>query len=389
MYINPYRPGAGIAPKYLAGREMTIQFAKSMLDNLSAGYTARSVIYYGLRGVGKTVLLNKIEDMANEQNIPTEYLEVVEHKRNFQATIALHIYKLIHKLSMSKKIESYARRALGILKAFSVKYSTENQELAIEFDPIKGIADTGDLSNDITELFLSLGKIAFKEERGVIFLIDEIQYLKESEFEALITALHRANQKDYPLAIFAAGLPKIAKIAGNIKSYAERLFNFIEIGSLTKDEAKLALTKPADKFAVTYENAAIEKIISVTQGYPYFIQEYGKWIWKRKGTNTKIKLSLVESAYSDFENSLDKSFFKVRHDRATPREIDFMKAMVLCDELPCNTKEIAEVMNESQQAISPLRAQLIHKGFIYATTRGKVDFTVPQFDNYLRRIYEI
>lgn len=385
MLPNPYRPGAGMSPAYLAGRDNTINEAQNILQAINYGYSARSVVYYGLRGVGKTVLLNYIENLADEMDLPSEYMEIAERDRSFQYQMALHIYKLINRLSLLKNIESHIKKALSILKAFTIKYGCD--DISIEVNPANGISDTGNLANDMTELFLALGVIAQKQNKGVVLFIDEIQYIKDSEFEALMEAIHRTNQKNYPIVIFSAGLPKIAKIAGDVKSYAERLFDFIEIDSLNNEEAKLALIEPAKRFQINYTDEAINKIIEITQGYPYFLQEYGKWVWECKKEESIIDIKIVNKAYDKFEQSLDKAFFKVRHDRATAREIEFMTAMVACEKLPCSTKEIANIMGESIQAISPLRAQLIHKGFIYAAKRGEVDFTVPQFDKYLKRVY--
>lgn len=385
MLPNPYRPGAGMSPAYLAGRDNTINEAQNILQAINYGYSARSVVYYGLRGVGKTVLLNYIENLADEMDLPSEYMEIAERDRSFQYQMALHIYKLINRLSLLKNIESHIKKALSILKAFTIKYGCD--DISIEVNPANGISDTGNLANDMTELFLALGVIAQKQNKGVVLFIDEIQYIKDDEFEALMEAIHRTNQKNYPIVIFSAGLPKIAKIAGDVKSYAERLFDFIEIDSLNNEEAKLALIEPAKRFQIKYTDEAVNKIIEITQGYPYFLQEYGKWVWECKKEESIIDIKIVNKAYDKFEQSLDKAFFKVRHDRATAREIEFMTAMVACEKLPCSTKEIANIMGESIQAISPLRAQLIHKGFIYTAKRGEVDFTVPQFDKYLKRVY--
>ena len=372
MLPNPYRPVAGMSPAYLAGRDNTINEAQNILQAINYGYSARSVVYYGLRGVGKTVLLNYIENLADEMDLPSEYMEIAERDRSFQYQMALHIYKLINRLSLLKNIESHIKKALSILKAFTIKYGCD--DISIEVNPANGISDTGNLANDMTELFLALGVIAQKQNKGVVLFIDEIQYIKDDEFEALMEAIHRTNQKNYPIVIFSAGLPKIAKIAGDVKSYAERLFDFIEIDSLNNEEAKLALIEPAKRFQIKYTDEAVNKIIEITQGYPYFLQEYGKWVWECKKEESIIDIKIVNKAYDKFEQSLDKAFFKVRHDRATAREIEFMTAMVACEKLPCSTKEIANIMGESIQAISPLRAQLIHKGFIYAAKRGEVDF---------------
>lgn len=392
MLPNPYRPGDGMTPAYLAGREETINEAQSILKSVSVGFAVRSVIYYGLRGDGKTVLLNHIENMANEMDLPSEYMEISERGYSFGQHLILHVSKLINKLSIKENITSHARKALSIQKAFSLKYSYGDDisiEIGTNINPATGISDTGDLANDMTELFLALGNIAQKEEKGAVIFIDEIQYMKSNEFEALMAALHRINQKGYPLVIFAAGLPKIAKIAGDVKSYAERLFSFIEIDSLLPKEAIAALIEPAKRLDISYADDALQEVIAITEGYPYFLQEYGKWIWESNNDAKIITKAVVKNAYEKFEQSLDASFFKVRHDRATPREIEFMTAMVKCDNLPCTTKEIAAIMQETTQSISPLRAQLIHKGFIYAAERGTVDFTVPQFDKYLKRVHAI
>lgn len=386
---NPYRPGAGTAPAYLAGREQVLHDAQAVLENIRVGFPVRSVIYYGLRGVGKTVLLNNIGDMAEDMDIPAEYMEIAERAHSFQDAIVLHVYKLMSKLSPVDRLEGYAKKAMGILKAFSVKYTDASAGIEIAFDPVHGVADTGNLSNDMTELFLALGRLAQKKEQGAALFIDEIQYIGDDDFEALIEALHRVNQKGYPLVIFAAGLPKIVRMAGEIKSYAERLFQFLPISSLSKEDAKLALCKPAAKLHVTYEEAAVTKVLAITEGYPYFIQEYGKWIWENRKRADVITTEIVDRAYDDFERTMDEAFFKVRHDRATPRELEFMTAMVRCGELPCNMKDVAEQLGESAQKVSPLRAQLIHKGFIYAPQRGTVAFTVPQFDKFLKRMYRI
>ena len=386
--VNPYRPGAGMTPAFLAGREQTLQASKRLLETVQVGFPARSVIFYGLRGVGKTVLLNHIESMADEMGLPSEYMEIAEREYSFQQHLSLYVYKLINKLSLRENVQNHVKKALSILKAFSVKYSDGTGSLEINVEPAQGISDTGDLSNDMTELLLSLGTVAQKEEKGVVLFLDEVQYMKEAELEAFMTALHRLNQKGLPVVVFAAGLPKIAKITGDVKSYAERLFDFVEIGSLSETDAAMALTEPARRLHVSYDSQAVAYMISITEGYPYFLQEYGKWSWETAADGASIiTLATVKEAYEAFEKSLDASFFKVRHDRATSRELAFMLAMVQCQELPCSTKEIASIMNETAQGISPLRAQLIHKGFIYAAKRGTVDFTVLQFDRYLRRMH--
>ncbi|MEN6412913.1 MAG: AAA family ATPase [Veillonellales bacterium] len=390
MIINPYTPGAGLVPNYLAGRDDTIAEATEVIAYVAHGYPARSIVYYGLRGVGKTVLLNKIEDIADDNDVLYEHIEVSEHS-SFKIAISLHIQKLIKQMSVKEQAKGYVQKAMGILKAFKITYSPEGEvSIGLNEDVAAavGISDTGNFVNDLTELFVSMGTLAKNSDSSVCLFIDEMQFLKDDEFEALITALHRVNQKGLPVTLFAAGLPKIAKIAGDIKSYAERLFSFVSIDSLTQAAAKLALVEPAKKVGVTFTEKAIDEILRITEGYPYFLQEYGKQVWNFIN-DKEIDITAVKAAYPIFEKSLDDSFFKVRYDRATPREKEFMLAMVECGDLPCTIAEIADKMHAKVQKISPLRAQLIYKGFIYATSYGEVDFTVPQFNRYLKRIHAI
>jgi AAA ATPase domain len=390
---NPYTPGAGLVPSYLAGREDTIRAAEEVISNVAHGFPTRSIIYYGLRGVGKTVLLNKIEEIVEvveERNVLYEHIEVSE-RSSFKMAISFHVQKLIKQMSTKEKAKYYLNKAMSVLKAFQITYSPDGEVsfgLKEDVDAAVGVSDTGNFQNDLTELFVSMGMLAQKNDNAVCLFIDEIQYLKDDEFEAMIAAIHRVNQKGLPVTLFAAGLPKIVKIAGDIKSYAERLFSFISIDSLEASAAKLALTEPAKKLGVTYTDEAIGEILRITEGYPYFLQEYGKQVWAFiKDKN--IDITSVREAYPIFEKSLDDSFFKVRYDRATPKEKEFMLAMVACGELPCTIAQIASKMNTSVQSISPVRGQLIYKGFIYSARYGEVDFTVPQFKQYLKRTHNI
>ncbi len=386
MLPNPYTPGAGLVPSYLAGRKDTITEATNHIVGIAHGYPTRSVVYYGLRGVGKTVLLNKIEEIAEENDVLYEHMEVSE-RSSFKAAIAFHVQKLIQQTSTKEQAKTFLHKTFSVLKAFQITYSPEGEisfGLKDEIEAAVGVSDTGNFQNDLTELFVAMGSLAQKNKRAVCLFIDEIQYLKDDEFEALIAAIHRCNQKGLPVALFGAGLPKVTKIAGDIKSYAERLFHFVSIDSLQEEAARLALTEPARKLGVSYSDDAVKKIIKFTSGYPYFIQEYGKQVWAFI-EDKEIGLDAVEAAYALFEKSIDESFFKVRYDRATPKEKTFMLAMAECDELPCTMNQIAVKMNSNVQSLSPVRGQLIYKGFIFSARYGEVDFTVPQFKQYLKR----
>lgn len=390
LRINPYTPGAGMVPRYLAGREALLEEAQDTLAYIANGYATRSIVYYGLRGVGKTVLLTEIENIALENNIYYEHIEAMENG-SFMSSISLYVSKILRKMSVKEKAKQYIDLAKSVAMSFQFFYNKEGEtSIGINPEMLKaaGIADTGDLQNDLTELLVHLGKVGQKINTGAVIFIDEVQYLKDAEFEALMAAIHRCNQLGLPLALIAAGLPKIAKIAGDIKSYAERLFKFIPVDKLQEDDAKLALTRPASRLGVQYTDEALAEILQQTDCYPYFLQEYGQQAWKYVDKATKtISYEAACAAHNDFIIALDEGFFKVRHDRASEKELEFMRAMVQCAELPCQTKQVAQIMHSSYNRIAPIRAQLIHKGFIYATSRGEISFTVPQFDKYLKRIY--
>ena len=392
LIINPYVPEVTNMPKYLAGREEIIANAKDTLVYIANGYPARSVIYYGLRGAGKTVLLTEIENAADKHGVNFEHIEAMENG-SFMTTVSLYVNKLLRKMSITEKAKQYAEAAKSVLAAFQLYYSPDGDvSIGIDSDSLKGVgvADTGNKQNDLTEILVHLGKVGREIEKGAVLFIDEVQYLKDDEFEALIAAIHRCNQLGLPIAVFAAGLPKIAKIAGDIKSYSERLFRFVPIDKLEPHDAELAITQPAARFGVCFDEEALAGILAETECYPYFLQEYGQQLWKYINAETKVvTIKEVREAKADFIRSLDESFFKVRHDRASEKELEFMKAMVKCGNLPCATKQVAAIMKSSYNRIAPIRTQLIHKGFIFATSRGEISFTVPQFDKYLKRLYDI
>ncbi len=382
---NPYTPGAGFMPAYLAGREKLLDDAENYLSSILLGYPQQSIIYSGLRGVGKTVLLNAIESEAEEKDILFEHIEINEN-RNFIQQIANTSKKFIHKMSRKEAAKEAVRKAAGLLRAFTVTYNPTDSTFTAGMDgDIPEDVSTGVLSDDLTDLFVSMGRTALKSEDAIVFFIDEIQYMKIEEAEALISAIHRCNQLRLPIMIFGAGLPKILKMLGEVKSYSERLFRFEEVGSLVKEDAKAAIVKPAEELNVSYKEEAVQEIINVTEGYPFFIQEYCKAIWEQ-AEESIITIEDVYHARAEFEKRLDQSFFKVRFERSTKKEKQFMFAMVKCGELPCTISNVASIMGKSVKSISTYRAQLIDKGLIYATAHAEIDFTVPQFDKYLIRI---
>ena len=384
-YANPYTPGAGFMPGYLAGREELLADAEKYLNTLILGYPQQSVIYYGLRGVGKTVLLNAIEEKTDNMPVLMEHIEIAE-KKNFTKQIANSSKKFIHKMSFKETAKDIVNKAQGLLKAFSLTYNPGDQSFSVGMNDSEYIT-TGDLSDDLTELFVSMGKVADKTGYAICYFIDEIQYMKDEEAEALVNAIHRCNQLRLPIMIFGAGLPKIIRMLGKIKSYSERLFRFEEVGALSEQDAKDAIVKPAEQLAVHYDKAALERIIQETKGYPYFIQELCSAVWNEFNLDSGvIKKENVENAIPQFYENLDRGFYKMRYDRCTHVEKVFIFAMVKCGDLPCTISNVARIMKKEVKSISPYRAQLINKGVIYATGHAEIDFTVPGFDEYLKRI---
>ena len=383
-YASPYTPGAGAMPRYLAGRESMLEEADKILEAVAMGYPQKPVIYYGLRGVGKTVLLNAIEEKAEELDILYAHIEIAE-KRSFIVQIANASKKIIHSMSVIESVKDLGHKALGILQAFQVTYNPEEQTFTAGIAEPSMYVSSGVLSDDLTEMFVAMGRMAAKAKRAICFFVDEIQYMKPNEMEALINALHRVNQLRLPITIYGAGLPKILKILGEVKSYSERLFQYIEVAELSDHAATDAIVKPATELGVQYEEEAVEEIKEWSKGYPFFIQELCNTIWEETGSEI-IKKSDVERVIPVFLDKLDKGFFKIRYDRCTKKEHDFLFAMVRCGSLPCTISNVAKILGKRVSSISPTRAQLISKGIIYSTGHGEIDFTVPQFDRYLKRI---
>lgn len=379
---NPYRPGAGTKPTFLAGRDEVINKADILLKRVKVGNPQRSLMLYGLRGVGKTVLLNKINEIAEDEKFIVEQIEMSEND-DFRKVIANFIRKILLKISKLENAKAKLIKALGVFKAFSVSIP-DGPEFKIDVDAIVGEADSGNFETDLTDLFLNIGQAAKEEGKFVCILIDETQYLKEKDMAALIAACHKISQKSLPLVVICAGLPSIAALSGDAKSYAERLFEFIPIKYLEAPQDSLAITEPAKKLNVAYNDNAVTEAISITKGYPYFIQELGKHSWDLAVGST-ITLDDVKNARVLTLKELDNSFFKVRLDRAAGREKKMMYAMATLGQGPYLMADVAKKVGVKVSSLSPTRATLISKGFIYTTEFGYIDFTVPLFDDFLRR----
>lgn len=377
--INPYTPGAGVMPGYLAGRDDIIQDGKDSIYSLMNGYPRQPIIYYGLRGVGKTVLLTALKEYAIKEGVLAFHFEIQE-KVSLINDIILSANQTLAKISKVEKIKNIFEVAKNSLQSFTLTYTTGENSISVEMN--KKLSEMM-LQSNLVELLLNLGRLAKESKNTIIYFIDEIQYAKQNELEALITAQHRINQERLPITIIAAGLPKILVNMTESKTYAERMFAFVEISSLEYKDAKNAIVNPGKPFDITYTEEALKEIYQITEGYPYFIQQFCYLISKKY---KDIDLNIVNEMKSIFFKELDKSFFKVRFDKCTPREKEFMFAMANCGELPCTVANVAHILNKDLKSISPIRARLINKGLIYATRYGEIDFTVPKFDEFLKRM---
>lgn len=384
MQINPYTPGAGFMPAYLAGREKLLENAELYLNSIKGRYPQQSVVYYGLRGVGKTVLLNAVEEIADNLDILYSHIEANETER-FTSKLLTSVNKFIRKISVKDAAKDLARKCIALVRSFAVTYKVEEGEFGVSMGPEESVS-AGVYADDLTDIFVQLGKAALRSGDTVCFFVDEAQYLSEEEVGGLIIALHRCNQLRLPVMLFAAGLPKIKKTVGEACSYSERLFRFEYVGALTDEEAASAICEPARDLGVSYTDGAVRKIIAVTCGYPYFIQEFCNVLWRLSADTKTIAEDAASQAEPVFYEVLDSGFFSVRYERCTHREKGFMAAMVRCGTLPCGISQVAKVMKKQASAVSPVRAQLISKGMIYSTGYAEIDFTVPQFDSFLRRV---
>lgn len=381
--VNPYRPGAGLMPTYLAGRQSDIAEMENLFEALCLNIPTQSVIFSGLRGVGKTVLINKLQEIAEEKGIFCKHIEV-EERNDFISQIASCSQAFLRKISTVEKFKSLIQKPLDAVKALVVSFDPDNKVFSLSLQE-KELYTSTNLVQSLTDVFTTLGETAAKTNSPICFFIDEIQYMKKEELSALIAALHRANQLGYPVMLVGAGLPKIYSMLSEAKSYSERLFNYKEIGSLDMDQCRDAICKPAKKLDVSYDEAAVEKIIDITKGYPFFVQQLCQIVFQNKKGNM-IDISDVKDSISEFFDILDSGFFKVRYERCTESDKKFIFAMVACNKLPCTISNVAMIMNRQVKSISTARAQLINKGIIYAVKYKELDFTVPEFSGFIKRL---
>jgi AAA ATPase domain len=379
---NPFAPGAGSPPPELAGRGELLERARISLLRLKAGRHAKSLMLLGLRGVGKTVLLNQIKQIGEKEGFLTAFVEATESKRLTRLLIP-EMRRLLFSMSAGEKV----KRALGVLRSFisAAKIKVDDVEFGIDIDPVKGEADSGDLEADLAALFLAVGEAAKAKARAVLILIDEVQYLNEADLSALIIAIHRLNQQQLPFVVVGAGLPQLAGLAGDSKSYAERLFDYPNVGPLNDSDTDKAVREPIEAEGARIDDGALRKIREITRGYPYFLQTWGYQVWN-EAEQPPITLQDVVAATPKVIKQLDESFFRVRFDRLTPTERRYLRAMAELGEGPHRSRDIADLLKKDVQQVAPLRNNLIRKGMIYSPAYGDTAFTVPMFDEFLKRV---
>jgi hypothetical protein len=383
---NPFAPGAGTPPPELAGRDELRQTVRVALERVRRGLPTKSVLLVGLRGVGKTVLLDRMREDAEAARLETLRVEAPE-QRSLPALLAPQLRVALLKLSRNAQAKDVAVRALrgltGFAKALKVKY--HDIEVGLDFEPEPGLADNGDLEHDMQALFEVVGAAAHHAGTALVLFIDELQYVEEDELAALITALHRTAQRRLPVVLVGAGLPQLRGQMGRAKSYAERLFDFPEVGPLSADSARIAIAKPAADQGVGITQDALHSIMLQTHGYPYFLQEWGKHAWDAAGASP-INLNDVEQASKTAVAALDASFFRVRFDRLTPAEKRYLRAMAELGPGPHRSGDIADILGRKVTTLGPQRSQLIAKGMIWSPSHGDTAFTVPLFDEFMKRI---
>jgi len=380
---NPYAPGAGSPPPELAGRQDVIANAQVALRRLAARRPSQSPILVGLRGVGKTVLLVRIKHLAEEEHIRAIYIEAHEGK-TLPELLVPGIRQTLFALSLVENAKDKARRALMVLKSFLSGLKVTVNDIEIGIDAEVGTADSGDMEADLPELLMALAEAAQASKTPVAIFIDEMQYLSEKEFSSLIMSIHRINQNSLPLILVGAGLPQILGLAGNSKSYAERLFSYPKIGALAEQDAVNAIVTPAATEGVRFEPAAVQQILTVTKRYPYFLQQWAYEAWNIAGDDL-IRARDVVQAHNNAIATLDESFFRVRFERCTPSEKKYMRALAELGSGSFRSGDVADILGVKTTSIAPTRGNLIKKGMIYSPAHGDTEFTVPMFDEYMKR----
>ena len=386
-YRNPYSPGAGSPPPALAGRDTEISEFEVTVERLARGRSDRSQMLVGLRGVGKTVLLREFSTIANQRGWVCQHFECVEDT-DLAQTAATLARTAILDISLGKRLAERGSRALGILKSFQLAWEVPgggSVTLGFDPDPVPGRADSGDLGRDLADLFRVVGQLAEEHGTGVLFAIDEIQYLPAARLTPLLMALHEVSQLQLPLLVAGAGLPSLLGLLGEARSYAERLFVFSSIGSLEREAAVEALASPATEEGVEWDMPALDEVINATSGYPYFLQEFGKQAWRMAPGPDRITRQDVLTSVPLATDELDHGFFSVRIDRTTRTERDYLSAMASLGAEHCRSSDVAKELGKTTRQLSPIRDSLIKRGLCFSPAHDVIAFTVPMFDDFIKR----
>lgn len=382
-YRNPFAPGAGSRPPELAGRDQILEAGRIACGRALLGRNPRSMMLLGLRGTGKTVLLNEIGRNAEEQGYFVSKIEAPEHQ-SLARLLYPEMRKVLRGLSSIESAKQLATFGLKGLRGFASIFKIEVAGAEIGVEPEAGFADSGDIQFDLPDLFTAIGKAAQAGGRGWILLIDEVQYLSEADLSALIVSIHKMSQEGLPVIMVGAGLPQIARLAGEAKSYSERLFLYPGVGALDPVSAGQAVQKPILEEGAAIAPDALAEIVTRTQGYPFFLQEWSSKAWDN-AAGPEITRPDVENAYAETIASLDEGFFRVRLDRLTPKETEFVTIMATLGDGPYAMNDIARALGKKLSSLGPVRAKAISKGMIYSTEHGYLDFSVPLFAEFMRR----
>ena len=383
---NPFAPGAGTPPPELAGRDELLDAIRIATERTRRRNSARSMLLLGLRGVGKTVLLDRVHDEARGAGLATVMLEATD-RNPLPALLAAELHPMLLRLSRQQRVHDLAARALRVLAGFisGLKLKYRDFELGIDAPVEPGVADSGDLELDLAALFEALGTAAAESDTALVVIVDEMQYVPKAELSALCAALHRAAQRRLPILLAAAGLPQLRAQVAEAKTYAERLFEFREVGPLDEKASGDAVAKPIRARNADIAPDALQVIVDETGGYPYFLQEWGKHAWD-VAERSPIDAGDVARASTEVSASLDSGFFRARFDRLTPAQKRYLRAMAELGPGPHRSGEVARALGRKVTAFGPTRAQLIAKGMIWSAARGDTAFTVPSFDRFMHRV---
>ncbi|MCW5589423.1 MAG: ATP-binding protein [Legionellales bacterium] len=386
---NPFSPGAGSPPPELVGREAILKKGNILFARVKCQRAEKSLLLTGLRGVGKTVLINELERLAEQASYKTILIEAYEGK-SLGVLLIPPLRQLLYQLDRLAGMGNKVRRGLAVLKSFitAIKVKMGEIEVGLDIEPEQGTADSGDLASDLPNLFMAVAEAAQEKQTPIAILIDEIQYLSQDELGALIMAMHKMQQRQLPLVLIGAGLPVLPALVGSSKTYAERLFQFPDIGPLSAIDSIKALQEPVKKYNVKFTEEALEEIFRLTKGYPYFIQEWGYQSWNH-AVSSPITLQDVKNSTIDVIRRLDENFFRVRFDRLTLSEQKFLRAMAEFGTDLLRTSDIAIRLGVKIHQIGPVRAKLIKKGMIFSPAHGEIRFTVPLFDEFMKRAIPI